>query len=70
MDSKTYNNIKLASSIGKAVASFLLILWFVLSGLSRYLLTLLQHYSSNNLSPLPAIRWRNRCRRRYYLLPP
>jgi len=48
MDSKTYNNIKLASSISKAVASFLLILFFVLSGLSRSLLTLLSHYSANN----------------------
>jgi STE24 endopeptidase len=48
MDSKTYNNIKLASSVSKAVASFLLILFFVLSGLSRSLLALLNHYSSNN----------------------
>jgi STE24 endopeptidase len=48
MDSKTYNNIKLASSVSKAVASFLLILFFVLSGLSRSLLALLHHYSSNN----------------------
>jgi STE24 endopeptidase len=48
MDSKKYNNIKLASSVGKAVASFLLILFFVLSGLSRSLLALLNHYSSNN----------------------
>src|ERR1035437_68376 len=48
MDSKKYNNIKLASSVGKAVASFLLILFFVLSGLSRSLLGLLQHYSSNS----------------------
>src|ERR1035437_9122772 len=48
MDSKTYNNIKLASSVSKAVASFLLILFFVLSGLSRSLLAMLNHYSSNN----------------------
>ena len=48
MDSKTYNNIKLASAVSKAVASFLLILFFVLSGLSRSLLALLHHYSSNN----------------------
>ena len=48
MDSKTYNNIKLASSVSKAVASFLLILFFVLSGLSRSLLAQLHHYSANN----------------------
>jgi STE24 endopeptidase len=48
MDSKTYNNIKLASSVSKAVASFLLILFFVLSGLSRSLLAFLSPFSSNN----------------------
>ena len=45
MDSKTYNNIKLASGIGKGIASFILILFFVLSGLSRTLLTLLTQYT-------------------------
>jgi STE24 endopeptidase len=48
MDSKKYNNIKLVASVSKAVASFLLILIFVLSGLSRSLVTWLQSYSSNN----------------------
>jgi STE24 endopeptidase len=48
MDSKKYNNIKLASAVWKAVASFLLILFFVLSGLSRSLLVFVQHFSSNN----------------------
>lgn len=48
MDSKTYNNLKLASSVSKAVATFLLVLLFVLSGASRSLLLLLHHWSSNN----------------------
>jgi STE24 endopeptidase len=48
MDSKTYNNIKLASSISKAVVSFLLILIFVLSGLSRSLLAYISPFSSNH----------------------
>ena len=47
MDSKKYNNIKLVSSIGKGIISFILILFFVLSGLSRTLLTTLQQYSDN-----------------------
>jgi STE24 endopeptidase len=47
MNSKTYNNIKLASSIGKGITSFILILLFVLTGLSRILLTTLQQYSAN-----------------------
>jgi STE24 endopeptidase len=47
MNSKKYNNIKLAVGISKAVASFLLILLFVLTGLSRTLLTTLQQYSAN-----------------------
>lgn len=47
MDSKKYNNIKLAAGISKAVASFLLILFFVISGLSRTLLTTLQQSSAN-----------------------
>ncbi len=37
MDSKKYNNIKLAFSISKGIASFILILLFVLSGLSSEL---------------------------------
>jgi STE24 endopeptidase len=48
MNSKTYNNLKLAVSVGKGIASFLLLLYFVLSGLSRTLLLLLANYSSNN----------------------
>jgi STE24 endopeptidase len=48
MNSKTYNNIKLASSIGKGIASFIFITYFVLSGLSRELLALLTDYSTNN----------------------
>lgn len=48
MDSKRYNNIKLASGIGKGIASFILILFFVLSGLSRALLAWLQHYSGSS----------------------
>jgi len=47
MDSKHYNNLKLAVSIIKATASFILILLFVVSGLSRILVVLLNRYSSN-----------------------
>jgi STE24 endopeptidase len=48
MDSKKYNNIKLAAGIGKGIASFLLIFLFVLSGLSKSLLVDLLHYSVNS----------------------
>jgi STE24 endopeptidase len=48
MDSKTYNNLKLASSLTKAVATFLLILFFVLSGASTSVVNLLRHWSGNN----------------------
>ena len=48
MNSKRYNNIKLAAGIGKGITSFLLILYFVLSGLSRILIGYLGQYSSNN----------------------
>ena len=48
MNSKEYNNIKLTAGIGKGIASFILILYFVTSGLSSALLALLSHYSSNN----------------------
>ena len=48
MDSKKYNNIKLAVGIGKGIAGFLLILFFVVSGLSKSLLVYLNQYSANN----------------------
>ena len=48
MDSKKYNNIKLAAGIGKGIASFLLILLFVTCGLSKTLLNYLLHYSANS----------------------
>jgi len=48
MDSKKYNNIKLATGIGKGTASFFLILLFVACGLSKSLLVYLFHYSANN----------------------
>jgi STE24 endopeptidase len=48
MDSKKYNIIKLATGISKGTASFLLILLFVVSGLSKTLLVYLLHYSNNN----------------------
>jgi STE24 endopeptidase len=48
MNSKRYNNIKLAAGIGKGIASFILILLFIVSDLSRTLLLFLDHYSSNN----------------------
>lgn len=48
MDSKKYNNIKLAAGIGKGIASFVLILLFVALGLSQTLLDYLSHYSANS----------------------
>ncbi len=48
MDSKKYNNIKLAAGIGKGITSFLLIFLFIISGLSKSLLVYLTQYSGNN----------------------
>lgn len=48
MDAKRYNNVKLAVGIAKGIASFILILLFVLSGLSITLQHFLQGYLSNN----------------------
>jgi len=47
MDAKRYNNVKLAIGIIKGIASFLLILLFVISGLSNSLQHLLEGYFSN-----------------------
>ena len=48
MDSKKYNNIKLAVSISKGVTSFILLLLFVSLGYSRELQTLLSSYVSGS----------------------
>ena len=48
MDSKKYNNIKLAVGISKGAASFALILLFVASGLSKALYLILTHYALNS----------------------
>jgi STE24 endopeptidase len=48
MNSKTYNNLKLAISVTKGITTFLLLFLFVTTGLSRWLLLLLTHYSANN----------------------
>ncbi len=47
MDSKKYNNIKLALGIGEAIVTFLLIIFFVESGISIALEKLLSAYFSN-----------------------
>ncbi len=47
MDSKKYNNIKLAVGIGKGITSFILILLFVVSGLSSELQNYLAGIFSN-----------------------
>ncbi len=44
---KKYNNIKLAGSISKGIATFILLLLFVLTGLSKSLLELLTPVTSN-----------------------
>ncbi|MBU1101452.1 MAG: M48 family metallopeptidase [Bacteroidetes bacterium] len=46
-NSKKYNNIKLGIGIGKAAASFLLLLYFVVSGYSLYLERFLSLYIEN-----------------------
>ena len=48
MDSKKYNNIKLGISIGKGLASFVLIFLFVVTGASSSLQNFLSGYSNNN----------------------
>jgi len=48
MDYKKYNNIKLGIGIGKAVLSFILILLFVSTGLSRELEVYLRNYTNNS----------------------
>ena len=47
MDAKKYNNIKLFISISKAVLTFVLVLWFLLSGLSTDLVEFLRGYTEN-----------------------
>jgi STE24 endopeptidase len=47
MNYKKYNNTKLAIGIGKTIISFLIILLFVATGLSRQLESLLISYTSN-----------------------
>jgi STE24 endopeptidase len=47
MDSKRYNNIKLGFSIGEGILSFVLILLFVLTGLSIGLQNYISQYTSN-----------------------
>ncbi|MFZ0454815.1 MAG: M48 family peptidase, partial [Ignavibacteriaceae bacterium] len=48
MDSKKYNNIKLGFSIGEGILSFLLILLFVVTGLSLSLQNYLNDFVSNS----------------------
>jgi STE24 endopeptidase len=48
MDAKRYNNVKLVIGIAKGIASFVLILLFVVSGLSITLQHFLAGYLSNN----------------------
>ncbi len=47
MNAKKYNNIKLFISISKAVLTFVLVLWFLLSGLSTDLVEFLRSYTEN-----------------------
>ena len=47
MNAKKYNNIKLFISISKAVLTFVLVLWFLLSGLSTDLVEFLRGYTEN-----------------------
>ena len=47
MDSKKYNNIKLAFSIGEGIATFVLVFVFVQSGLSTSLENYLSSFFSN-----------------------
>ncbi len=47
MDSKKYNNIKLAVGISEGILSFILLLLFILTGLSSSLETFLSSYISN-----------------------
>ncbi len=48
MDSKKYNNIKLGFSIGEGILSFVLILLFVLTGLSLGLQNYINQFTSNS----------------------
>ncbi len=48
MDSKKYNNIKLGFSIGEGILSFILILLFVMTGLSLGLQNYINHFTSNS----------------------
>ena len=48
MDSKKYNNVKLAFSIGEGIASFIIIFIFVQSGLSIFLESYLYRFFSNS----------------------
>lgn len=48
MDSKKYNNIKLAVGIGRGALGFLLVLFFIASGLSHSLENYLSAFSNNN----------------------
>ena len=48
MDSKKYNNIKLSFSIGEGVLSFILILLFVVTGLSLNLQNYIYQFTSNS----------------------
>lgn len=48
MNAKKYNNIKLFIGISKAVLTFVLILWFLLSGFSSSLVEYLRNYTQND----------------------
>ena len=48
MDSKKYNNIKLGFSIGEGILSFIIILLFVLTGLSLGLQNYINQFTSNS----------------------
>ena len=48
LDPKKYNNIKLVIGIGKAVASFILLLYFIVGGYSSWLEAYLSRYIDNS----------------------
>ncbi len=48
MNAKKYNNIKLTVSITKGIATFVIVLLFLISGYSSKLVEALQYYSANN----------------------